>query len=163
MTLANLVGRGLERAETDRAEIARYVAKIRRKISDSRKESISLDSRFDLAFEALLQISIAALRANGYRTTSEAGHQQLAIQTLPKSIGIEAAEVRALDEHRKRRSAGLYEADFDPSQEEVTAVVAAAGRLLDKFVVWTRKNRPELIEGAAPDRESSGSTRKSKT
>ena len=79
MTLDNMVGRGLEQADSDRAEIARYLTKIRRKLADSRKDSISLDSRFDIAFEALLQIALVSLRANGYRTTSDAGHQQLAI------------------------------------------------------------------------------------
>ncbi|MGH8673840.1 MAG: hypothetical protein ACREVG_05975 [Burkholderiales bacterium] len=159
MTLDNMVGRGLERAKSDRAEIARYFAKIRRKIADCRKDSISLDSRFDIAFEALLQISLAALRTNGYRTNSEAGHQQLAIQLLPKSIGIDPSEIRALDEYRKKRSIGLYEADFDPSEKEVSAVTAAAERLFERLVTWTKSNRPELIEEASRRRDSSKSPR----
>ena len=146
MTLDNMLGRGLERAASGRNEITRYLTKIRRKIADSRKDSISLDSRFDIAFEALLQISLAAIRANGYRTTSEAGHQRLAIQLLPKSIGVDPAEIRVLDEYRKQRSIGLYEADFDPSEAEVKAVTAAVGGLLEKFVNWISSNRPEWIE-----------------
>lgn len=153
MTLANMVGRGLERAESGREEIARYLTKIRRKLADSRKDSISLDSRFDIAFEGLLQIALAALRANGYRTTSDAGHQRLAIQLLPKSIGIEPSEIRTLDEYRKKRSIGLYEADFDPSEEEVKAVTVAVGKLLEKLVDWLKRHRPDLLEeGAGPTR-----------
>jgi len=95
MTLDNMVGRGLERAASSRDEIARYLAKIRRKIADSRKDSISLDSRFGIAFEGLLQIALAALRANGYRTTSEAGHRQLAIP--PAACHSIASEI---DRHR---------------------------------------------------------------
>lgn len=148
MTLDNMVGRGLERADTGRDEIARYLTKIRRRIADSKKIGISLDSRFDIAFEALLQISLAALRVNGYRTTSAAGHQQLAIQLLPKSIGIDPTEIRTLDEYRKKRSIGLYEADFDPSEEEVKAVNAAVGRLYEKLVGWIKDNKPDLIEEA---------------
>lgn len=146
MTLDNLVGRGLEKADTDKGEISRYLAKIRRKLDDSKKRSISLDSRFDIAFEALLQIALAALRANGYRTTSEAGHQQLAIQLLPKSLGIEPGEIRTLDEYRKKRSIGLYEADFDPSESEVKAVIGSVERLLEKLTGHIRTVRPELIE-----------------
>lgn len=145
MTLDNLVGRGLEKAETDRDEVARYLAKIRRKLEDSKKSSISLDSRFDIAFEALLQIALAALRINGYRTTTEAGHQPLAIQLLPKSLGIEPGELRALDEYRKKRSIGLYEADFDPSESEVKAVIRTVERLLEKLTGHIRAARPELI------------------
>jgi hypothetical protein len=144
MTLDNMVGRGLERADTDNGEISRYLAKIRRRIADAKKTAISLDSRFDIAFEALLLIALAALRANGYRTTSEAGHQRLAIQLLPKSIGIEPVEIRTLDEYRKKRSIGVYEADFDPSSEEVKAVTQSVRSLLGKLEVWIRKHRPDL-------------------
>jgi hypothetical protein len=89
VTLASFIGRGLEKAATDPQEVARYLGKIGRKLEDARRSSNHLDTRFDIAFEALLQIAICALRANGYRTTAAAGHQQIAIQLLPKSIGIE--------------------------------------------------------------------------
>lgn len=149
VTLDNMLGRGLERAAADKGEISRYLAKIRRRIDDAAKSAISLDSRFDIAFEALLLIALAALRVNGYRTTSEAGHQRLAIQLLPKSIGIEPVEIRTLDEYRKKRSIGLYEADFDPSTEEVKAVTQSVQSLLGKLEAWIRKHRPELSEQAA--------------
>ena len=106
MTLDNMLGKGLEKAATDREEIARYLTKIQRRIEDCGKNNISLDSRFDIGFEALLQIALAALRANGYRTTSQAGHQQVAIQLLPRTIGIESSRIRTLDEYRKKRSLG---------------------------------------------------------
>lgn len=146
MTLDNMVGRGLEKAGADKREISRYVQKIRRKVEDSRNKTIHLDNRFDIAFEALLQIAVAALRANGYRTSSAAGHQQLAIQLLPKSIGVASAEIRTLDEYRKKRSIGLYEADFDPSEQEVRAVTGAVDLLLRQLVAWIGKNRPDLLE-----------------
>ncbi len=149
VTLDNMLGRGLDKAGTSKEEMARYFAKIRRRIADSKNSSNSLDSRFDLAFEALLQTAVAALRANGYRTTSEAGHQRVAIQLLPKSIGIDPAEIRTLDEYRKKRSIGLYEADFDPSEDEVKAVTLSVEHLLDNLVAWIRNNKPELVETSA--------------
>ena len=54
MTLDNMLGKGLEKAATDKGEIARYLTKIRRRVEDSKKSNISLDSRFDIGFEALL-------------------------------------------------------------------------------------------------------------
>lgn len=148
MTLANLVGKGLDTAETDAAEIARYLEKIRRKLEDSKRESNHADTRFDIAFEALLQIAICALRVNGYRTTSAAGHQQVAIQLLPKSIGIEPGAIRALDEYRKKRSLGLYQADFEPSEKEVKAVIEAVERLRASLIAWIKKNRPALLKSS---------------
>jgi hypothetical protein len=146
MTLANLVGKGLEKAETDAGEIARYLEKIRRKLEDSKREANHADTRFDIAFEALLQIAICALRANGYRTTSAAGHQQVAIQLLPKSLGIDAGAIRVLDEYRKKRSLGLYQADFEPSEKEVQAVTEAVERLRASLTAWLAKHRPDLLE-----------------
>ncbi len=61
MSLENLVGRGLEKEPTDTAEMARFLAKIDRKIADACSPSISLDSRYDLAWEAVLQTGLAAL------------------------------------------------------------------------------------------------------
>ena len=145
MTLDNLVGKGLERAPPSKQEISRYVAKIRRKIADCKQKSLSLDTRFDTAFAALLQIALAALRANGYRTTSAAGHQQTAIQLLPKTIGIERVEIRMLDEYRKKRSSGLYDASFEPSESEAKAVTESVESLLESLLTWLRRNHPELV------------------
>ena len=146
MTLANLVGKGLEEAGTDPEEIGRYLEKIGRKLEDSKRASNHADTRFDIAFEALLQVAICALRANGYRTTSAAGHQQVAIQLLPKSIGIDAGAIRALEEYRKKRSLGLYQADFEPSEKEVHAVVEAVERLRAALTAWLAKHRPDLLK-----------------
>lgn len=145
MTLDNMLGRGLEKAATDKGEIARYLIKIRRRVEDSKKSNISLDSRFDIGFEALLQIALAALRANGYRTTSQAGHQQMAIQLLPRTIEIDTTRIRTLDEYRKKRSLGLYDADFEPSQAEVSAVTASVEQLLRDLETWMKKNTPEFL------------------
>lgn len=144
MTLDNLVGKGLERAPASKEEISRYLAKIRRKIADCKQKTLSLDTRFDTAFAALLQVALAALRTNGYRTTSEAGHQQIAIQLLPKTIGIDRVDIRMLDEYRKKRSIGLYDASFDPSEAEVKAVIGSVESLFDNLLKWLRKNHPEL-------------------
>ena len=144
MTLDNLVGKGLERAPASKQEISRYLAKIRRKIADCKQKTLSLDTRFDTAFAALLQVALAALRANGYRTTSEAGHQQIAIQLLPKTIGMDRVDIRMLDEYRKKRSIGLYDASFDPSEAEVKAVIGSVESLFYNLLKWLRKNHPEL-------------------
>ena len=53
MTLENMLGKGLEKAATDREEIARYLTKIQRRIEDCGKNNISLDSRFDIGFEEI--------------------------------------------------------------------------------------------------------------
>jgi hypothetical protein len=145
VTLDNLIGRGLEREATDRAEVARFLARIERKLTDSRSNAISLDSRFDLAWEAVLQMGLTALRANGLRTTSQAGHQALAIQTLDKSIGVDKDTIRLLETFRKNRSAGLYEGSFEPSQAEVDSLIRAALGLRQTLLRWLAASHPALL------------------
>jgi hypothetical protein len=48
------------------------------------------ESRFDLAYKAIMQSAKAALQAKGYRVlTSKPGHHQLTLQVLPLTIGLE--------------------------------------------------------------------------
>jgi len=152
VSLDNLVGRGLEREATDRVEIGRFLAKMDRKLADSRSSAITLDSRFDLAWEAVLQIGLTALRANGLRTTSQAGHQALAIQTLDKTIGVDKDRIRLLETFRKNRSAGLYDGNFEPSEAEVDSIIRTADALHAALLSWLAASHPELL----PDRNVTG-------
>ncbi len=82
MTLENLIGKGLQREPASAEEVRRFLAKIATRLADAQNDAISLDSRFDLAYEALLQIGLVALRANNLRPDSRGGHHVLARQTL---------------------------------------------------------------------------------
>lgn len=50
MTLENLIGKGLQREPVSAEEIHRFLARITTKLADVQKDTISLDSRFDLAY-----------------------------------------------------------------------------------------------------------------
>ena len=53
-----------------------------------------------------------ALWVNGYRTsTSQLGHHQTAIQTLPTTIGLVQTTVIVLDALRKQHNVSDYEGD----------------------------------------------------
>lgn len=147
MTLENLVGKGLRKETTHQDEIQRLIAKAQARLTDAASEAISRDSRFDLAYEAVLQLAISALRANGYRPDSKGGHHVTAMQSLPKSIGYPREKVRLLDEFRRQRAIGLYDGSFDPTQQELEALLNAGAQLLEHLVQWLHKNHPEL----APD------------
>jgi hypothetical protein len=87
--LDNLVGRTLERVVPERAGVARMLAAAERNLVDARLRALSAENRFDAAYKAILQCAMVALRANGFRTlTSQAGHHQTALQTLPLTIGL---------------------------------------------------------------------------
>ncbi len=87
MALEHLIGKGLQRETCNPEEISRFLGKIATKLNDARETRISLDSRFDIAYEALLQIGLVALRAHDLRPDSRGGHHVLALQTLCTTIG----------------------------------------------------------------------------
>lgn len=60
MTLENLIGKGLQQEPASPEELRRFLNKIATKLADAQSETLSLDSRFDLAYEALLQIGLPA-------------------------------------------------------------------------------------------------------
>lgn len=147
MTLENLIGRGLQQEPATAQEIRRYLTKIATKLADAHSRQLSLDSRFDLAYEALLQIGLAALRANGLRPDSRGGHHVLALQTLNTTIGFSRDKLRLLDEYRRKRAAGLYDGSFEPSQAEVDALIGTALELKAHFESWLESERPALSQG----------------
>ena len=120
-------------------ELRRFLNKIATKLADAQSETLSLDSRFDLAYEALLQIGLAALRANGYRPDSRGGHHLLALQTLNTTIGYPREKLRLLDEFRRQRATGLYDGSFDPTKAEVQAILTTVIELNVFFNSWLVK------------------------
>ena len=136
MTLENLIGKGLQREPASNEEILRFIAKINTKLADAKNEHISLDSRFDLAYEALLQIGLAALRANNMRPDSRGGHHILALQTLHTSIGYPKEKLRLLDEFRRQRAVGLYDGSFLPTQAELDELIETVVALKQHFETW---------------------------
>lgn len=140
MTLENLIGKGLESEPFDRAEIDRLLEKITTKIDDAKVEAISRETRFDIAYEALLQIGLTALRCHNVRPNSRGGHHVIALQTLPLTVGYPKEKVRLLEEFRKQRAAGLYDGSFTPSQQELTELINEVCALRGQLVDWIGNN-----------------------
>jgi len=147
--LDNLVGRTLERVEPERAGIARMLAAAERNIADAGLPGLSAENRFDAAYKAILQCAMVALRANGFRTlTSQAGHHQTALQTLPLTIGLAKDRMILLDALRKQRNLADYEGEPVTAQG-VAECLTQARQLLADVKKWLKANRPGLAgEGA---------------
>jgi len=146
MTLDNLVGKGLRKEPTGPEEIQRLLHKASTRLNDATSEVISRESRFDLAYEAILQLAICALRANGYRPDSRGGHHVIALQSLTKSIGYPKDKIRLLDEFRRQRAIGLYDGSFDPTKAEIIALLETGKDLQNCLSHWLHQNQPELLE-----------------
>ena len=85
-----------------------------------------------------------ALWVNGYRTsTSQPGHHQIAIQTLPTTIGLPQSTVIILDGLRKQRNVSDYEGD-PISDQAVFECIKQAENLYQYVVGWISTNRADL-------------------
>ena len=76
MSLENLVKIGQLKAHpVDGREIEQLLVAARRNLADARVTSISAETRFDAAYKAIMQSSLAALMMHGYRPDTKAlGH-----------------------------------------------------------------------------------------
>lgn len=92
------------------------------RIRDAENESLNLESRFDLAYNAAHAFSLAALRLRGYRSES----RYLVFQSLVHTVGLKSAEWRVLDEAHRKRNLAEYEGTVDVDETLVSAVVRVA-------------------------------------
>jgi len=145
MSLENLLKtKQLQPHNPTREAVLRLLHAAARNIADARIEEVSLDTRFDAAYKAIMQCAMVALWVNRYRTsTSQPGHHQTAIQTLPLTLGIEHSTVIVLDALRKQRNVSDYEGD--PISEQVLVECIKQATQLYKVVKsWIATNRPDL-------------------
>lgn len=100
------------------------------RIADAEKESNSLESRFDLAYNAAHAFSLAALRHRGYRSDN----RYVVFQALPHTVGLATSEWRVLDSAHKKRNLTEYEGTSDIDEALVGAVIRIA-REVEKRVI----------------------------
>ncbi|WP_298232264.1 hypothetical protein [uncultured Azohydromonas sp.] len=84
--LENLCGPGKDlRAEAaDAAEFAGLLRSGLARLADASKAPLSLESRFDLGYNASHALSLAALRWHGYRPAN----RYIVFQVLPHTLGL---------------------------------------------------------------------------
>ena len=145
MSLDNLVGMTLEKIEPDATVIKRLLSSAQRNIADAHVMEISAENRFDAAYKAIMQLSNAALQANGFRTlTSKPGHHMTMIQVLSQTIDLDKQTVIVLDALRKQRNVADYSGGIVPTSA-VDECVSHAESLLHDVRRWLKAHKPELI------------------
>ena len=142
MTLENLLRTGQPKAHAaDERELARLLESAEVALNDAKLASLSSTSRLDLAYRAIMQAALAAVLANGFRpSTSEPGHHQLLLQTLPKTIGLASERVRVLEAFRKARNQNDYRG-IPVSDATARECAEEAGRLLAEVRAWLEARR----------------------
>lgn len=107
---------------------------------------MSDENRFDAAYKAIMQCALAAMMAGGYRpSTSEAGHHQTLIQSLPLTLGVPNATWVVLDALRRKRNTADYSGE--PVQPDMVAEASAqAVALLKTLRAWLKAQHPDLLK-----------------
>lgn len=145
MTLKNWENSGwLLRHKTTPQEIRDLLRIADRDLSDCETKGLSSDWRFNIAYNAALQLAIAALAANGYRTSRQAHHYR-SIQSLALTLGLPAPWIDELDHFRKKRNTSDYEQADLISDQEVLEMIALAKDLKQKTLNWLQLKHPEFF------------------
>jgi hypothetical protein len=121
--LDNLCGPGKAlRAEApDVAEISGLLRSGLARLNDAGNAGLSLESRFDLAYNAAHALCLAALRRKGYR----ASNRYIVFQVLPHTLGLGPEVWRVLDNCHHTRNLGEYDGLLEVDERLVDALVQA--------------------------------------
>lgn len=128
MTLApleNLLRSGLKKQAPNDQEIENLIRSGERRLQDATNTTLSIESRFDLAYNAAHALALAALRHHGYRSES----RYLVFQTLAHTVALPAEQWRVLDAAHRKRNALEYEGIANIDQQTTNAVIRVAGEI----------------------------------
>ena len=138
MSLQDLVPSGaLEREGLTTGEVQRFQKSIQDRIADASNAENSNSTRMELAYHAVLECAILALRVDGFRLKSVRGHHQIALETLSETIGTTTEVIDYFLELSSLRGAVLCEA-APVSDSDVEDAIAAAIELADKLTGWIK-------------------------
>ena len=127
--LENLVRIGkLKKEAVSQSEFDGLVRSARVRLSDARSVKLSLDSRFDLAYNASHAIALAALRWHGYRSDN----RYLVFQCLEETLGLPPEQWRVLALCHDRRNVAEYEGHLEVEDRLVSDLIRVAELALGK-------------------------------
>lgn len=147
MSLQNLLRIGKLKEHTPTPdEVRRLLAAIDRNLADAEVRDISDETRFDVAYKAVMQCALVAMMAAGYRpATSDPGHHQTMIQSLPLTVGTSNEVWVVLDAMRRQRNANDY-TGHPITTATVTECIAQAKALRAQLHTHLAANKPKLLK-----------------
>jgi hypothetical protein len=127
--LANLVKTGhLKQEPGDQREFDGLVRSARARLTDAHNKQLSIESRFDLAYNAAHALALAALRWHGYRSDK----RYTVFQCVPHTLGLGPEVWRVLTLCHDRRNLAEYEGHLEIDEQLVADLLGATDRLLGK-------------------------------
>ena len=136
--LDNLVKIGKLKAEEPAdEEVAGLIRSGLARLADAKNKSLNIESRFDLAYNAAHALSLAALRAHGYRAES----RYIVFQCLLHTLDLPNEQWRVLDQAHRKRNIAEYEGDIDVDEQLVDAVIRTTDEVAERVAGLTDASR----------------------
>jgi hypothetical protein len=124
--LENLVRTGaLKREPPTAGEVDGLRRSGEARLADADNAKLSIESRFDLAYNAAHALALASLRRLGYRPQN----RYIVFQTLSHTLGLPSATWRVLAKGHETRNLAEYEGSIDLDERLVADVIAAAKKV----------------------------------
>lgn len=118
--LEKLADTGLIKREAfSRVDFDGLLVSGKRRLADARNKSLSLESRFDLAYNASHALGLAALRWHGYR----ADKRFIVFQCLTQTLDVPAADWRVLQQAHDKRNTAEYDGTLDVSEALLASMI----------------------------------------
>ena len=128
--LDNLVkARQLKAEPPSEKEVAGLISSGLARLRDAGNESLSIESRFDLAYNAAHALSLAALRRAGYRSES----RYIVFQCLKHTLDLPNAQWRILDQAHRKRNLAEYEGHLDVDDALLEALLRTANVVAERL------------------------------
>ena len=127
----NLTGFGkpLKAEPPDAKELAGLCRFALVRLKDAEYQGLSIEGRFDLAYNAAHALCLAALRRQGYRSTK----RYIVFQLLPHTLGLGPEVWRVLAKCHDVRNLGEYEGDFNVDERLVADLIAACRKVAERL------------------------------
>jgi hypothetical protein len=144
VSLQNWLQNGwLKPHQTSRQEIVELFGLADRDLAACQTANLDTDWRFNIAYNAALQLATAALAAAGYQAARVTHHVRV-IGSLEFTLGWDVATVGLLDDFRKKRNEADYERAGVVSEAEADEMFVLAQRLRKEVDAWMVRHHPHL-------------------
>lgn len=126
-------GKPLRAEPPDKREFEGLIRSGHARLRDAQNTALSIESRFDLAYNAAHALCLAALRWHGFRSSN----RYVVFQLLPHTLNLGPAIWRVLDKCHNIRNLGEYEGDLNVDERIVTDLLTACQAVADRLDALT--------------------------
>jgi hypothetical protein len=141
-----LADRYLRREKTSPEEISDLLQLVRRDLELGERVDLQPDWRFNILYNAALQLCKIALRASGLRSSSRGSQHKTTIQCLPLIMGDSQSErAEYLDSCRLKRNKAEYDMVGVVTASDIASLLAEVRDFQGDIIAWLEREYPQLL------------------